>query len=338
VEAAAYHGRPVYFEVQGPWRPSPDRIRTSRSTAPFAIPVAFGVLVLVIGALVVLVQRNIRMGRGDRRGAFRLGLFGFVAVTMGHVFRADHTTEALAEYALLVQIVSQGCYAAIAIWSFYMAAEPAVRRRWPGALISWSRLLAGRASDPLVSRDILVGVLLGLSVVLVMRLGVIAPPWFGAPPPLGTIGVLTTLSSPRHQAYYLFLGSALAIVYAISLLFQVYLLHAVVGRMWLAQALLFSFVFLVSLATGDGTLVDIAVGALFSGLIVFAVTRLGLLSTTIMAYTFVVLVRTPLTLDASVWYAGRSFVTVGLFSALLIASAYLSLGGKPMFGKALLDD
>jgi hypothetical protein len=31
-------------------------------------------------------------------------------------------------------------------------------------------------------------------------------------------------------------------------------------------------------------------------------------------------------------------VTVGLFSALLIASAYLSLGGKPMFGKALLDD
>ncbi len=338
VEAAAYHGRPVYFEVLGPFQPSPDRIRTSGATAPLAIPVAFGVLFLVIGALVVLVRRNVRMGRGDRRGAFRLGLFGFVAVTMGQVFRADHTGEVLVEYALLVQIVSQGCYAAIALWSFYMAAEPAVRRRWPGALISWSRLLAGRAADPLVGRDVLIGVLLGLSVLLVMRLGVIGPPWFGAPPPLGTIGVLTTLSSPRHQAYYLFLGSALAIVYAISLLLQVYLLHAVVGRMWLAQALLFSFVFLVSLATGEGTLVDIAVGALFSGLIVFAVTRLGLLSTTTMAYTFVVLVRTPLTLDASAWYAGRSFVTVGLFSALLIASAYLSLGGKPIFGKALLDD
>ena len=338
VDAAAYHGRVVSFEVHGPWELAPGPRRADPPLVGLAIGVAFGVLALVIGALIVLVLRNLRMGRGDRRGSFRLGLFGFAAITFSQLFRADHTTAALAEYALLVQIVSQGCYAAIAIWSFYMAVEPPVRRRWPNTLISWNRLLAGRAADPLVGRDVLVGVLLGLSVVLVMRLGVVAPPWFGAAPPLGTIGVLTTLSSPRHQAYYLFLGSALAIVYATSLLFQAYLLHAVVRRMWLVQALLFSFVFLVSLATGEGTAVDILVGALFSGLIVFAVTRLGLLSTTIMAYTFVVLVRTPLTLDASAWYAGRSFATVGFFVILLAASAYVSLGGKPLFGKVLLDD
>jgi len=29
---------------------------------------------------------------------------------------------------------------------------------------------------------------------------------------------------------------------------------------------------------------------------------------------------------------------LGLYAALLAGSAYLSLGGKPLFGKALLDD
>ena len=37
-----------------------------------------------------------------------------------------------------------------------------VRRRWPQTMISWSRLLTGQFRDPLVGRDILFGVMLGV--------------------------------------------------------------------------------------------------------------------------------------------------------------------------------
>jgi hypothetical protein len=39
----------------------------------------------------------------------------------------------------------------------YVACEPYVRRLWPEALVSWSRVLAGRLRDPLVGRDVIVG-------------------------------------------------------------------------------------------------------------------------------------------------------------------------------------
>jgi hypothetical protein len=42
-------------------------------------------------------------------------------------------------------------------WSLYIAIEPYVRRHWPDALISWTRLQAGRVRDPLVASHVLAG-------------------------------------------------------------------------------------------------------------------------------------------------------------------------------------
>ena len=47
-------------------------------------------------------------------------------------------------------------------WLAYISAEPYVRRWWPEALVSWARLLAGRGRDPLVGRDVLMGVGIGV--------------------------------------------------------------------------------------------------------------------------------------------------------------------------------
>ena len=49
----------------------------------------------------------------------------------------------------------------------YLALEPIVRRRWPDALVAWTRLLRGRIVDPLVGRDALIGVLGGVVLVLI---------------------------------------------------------------------------------------------------------------------------------------------------------------------------
>ena len=69
IEAAAYRGRPVSFELVAPWTSAsrqPDASRDSRDS------VQTGVILVLLAAAVILARRNLRSGRADRRGAFRL--------------------------------------------------------------------------------------------------------------------------------------------------------------------------------------------------------------------------------------------------------------------------
>ena len=58
--------------------------------------------------------------------------------------------------------VTQPLWAAGLLWVLYLAVEPYVRRFWPATIVSWSRLMARQWRDPLVGRDILFGVALGV--------------------------------------------------------------------------------------------------------------------------------------------------------------------------------
>ena len=68
------------------------------------------------------------------------------------------------------------------VYAIYMALEPDVRRRWPETLIAWSRVLAGRLKDPLVGRDLLLGILVGVVHRLLTQLSQRAPAWLGEAP------------------------------------------------------------------------------------------------------------------------------------------------------------
>jgi serine/threonine-protein kinase len=233
--------------------------------------------------------------------------------------------------------LSQGTYAAIAFWSFYIALEPAVRRRWPHTLISWTRLLSGRFVDPLVARDVLVGILGGLAITLAVRLSDAAPLIFGRPPSISSGTVLTTLSSFRHVAHYFLMTPLLGVLYSLSLLLMLYMARALLRRDWLAQLAIFAFAVVPAASGAEDPVVDVAVSIFFAGLAVSVLTRVGLLASSVLLATFMMTIRVPLTLDPSVWYSGRSFVVLGSFVVLLATSAYVSLGGKPLFGKELLD-
>ena len=68
-------------------------------------------------------------------------------------------------------------------WVVYLAFEPFVRRRWPGRIISWSRVLAGGFRDPLVGRDILIGASAGLGIIACyFYLPRLVQQWLGQPP------------------------------------------------------------------------------------------------------------------------------------------------------------
>src|SRR5439155_18127530 len=45
----------------------------------------------------------------------------------------------------------------------YMALEPYIRRRCPEPLIAWTRLLSGSGRDPMIGRDVLIGITAGLA-------------------------------------------------------------------------------------------------------------------------------------------------------------------------------
>jgi serine/threonine-protein kinase len=53
------------------------------------------------------------------------------------------------------------------IWLIYLALEPFARKRWPVTLVSWGRLLSGNLRDPLIGRDLLIGVLAAVIMQLV---------------------------------------------------------------------------------------------------------------------------------------------------------------------------
>ena len=171
VGAASWLGKPVWFEIISPWS-RPARMQAATDAAGrIARDVAIMFIILsVMMTGVLLARRNLRLGRGDRRGALRVALFTSVFFLLEWLFLAHHVAAVGDEFEAFLLAVAQGVFSGVFIWLIYVAIEPIARRRWPDLLISWSRLLAGRFRDPLVGRDVLVGILFGSGVTLTLSL------------------------------------------------------------------------------------------------------------------------------------------------------------------------
>jgi hypothetical protein len=61
--------------------------------------------------------------------------------------------------------------------AFYLALEPYIRRTWPELLVSWTRTLSGEFNDPLVGRDVFLGILFGAAQVS-LWVSLVAAPFF----------------------------------------------------------------------------------------------------------------------------------------------------------------
>src|SRR5437868_6750837 len=77
------------------------------------------------------------------------------------IFHAHHVASE-AEQTLIGNALAKAAFAGIQFWLIYLALEPWVRRHWPQTMITWSRVVAGKWSDPVVGRDLLFGTLFGI--------------------------------------------------------------------------------------------------------------------------------------------------------------------------------
>jgi hypothetical protein len=77
---------------------------------------------------------------------------------------------------------------------------------------------------------------------------------------------------------------------------------------------------------------------IFWVLAVFLLIRFGLLAFVVQGFFFNLLVQYPLTTHGSAWYSGISLTAILLMAALVFYGFYTSLGGRSVFGGAVLEE
>jgi hypothetical protein len=338
VEAASYAGRPVYFELIDPWdrppAPSDDLGDTRERALGILLLSAF--FIAVVGG-VLLAWKNLRLGRGDRKGAFRLAAFVFAAFMLGWLFSAHHVAtedEAFNFIAELRGTLFLACF----FWVVYLAFEPFVRRRWPGRIVSWSRLLAGDFRDPLVGRDLLVGSVFGVSIILCnFFLADLVPRWMGYPPREPWLDFPATqllgLRSFAHGLTGQIYGSLLQ---PCILLFLLLLFYIILRRERLAALGLWALTALALSLTNSTPGVPFA--ALGAFLYVYVLYRYGLLALVSASFFLHLHIFYPITSEFSAWYAGDFVVALAVSLALAVYGFRVSLGGRTLFRGGLLED
>jgi serine/threonine-protein kinase len=336
IEAAAYHGRPVWFAVLPPWAGPAQMGAGAKPSSPTPVGEA-GVWILALAMPLggfVLARRNLRLGRGDRKGAAGVAVFVFVTYSVARLFRADHVSTFRDELWILIRAFAYPSFWAIQVWLLYMALEPYVRRRWPHVLISWKRLLSGRLRDPLVGRDVLMGTVLGTLMVVLYRGTKLVPVWRGqpmaSPEPFVTGATLTAL---RQVGFRIFVNQFSAVLYAMVFLFMLVLLRMLLRKPWLALPLWCLLVGGPALP-GESPWSSL----LRAVLLLLVLARGGLLAMATTLFFMFVSIEAPFTLDVSAWYASRALPVLAVLVGLVVYAFHTALGGKPMFGGALLED
>lgn len=331
VEAAAYRGKPTYFEIIGAWS---QPVRTGspplslRLQAFLALFVA-GCLALV-AAGVLLARRNLQRGRGHRRGAFKLAVFVFAVYMLSWLIGSSHVPSLRGEFTLFGRAAATAFLTAGMYWLCYIALEPYVRRRWPERIISWSRLLTGGWRDSLVGRDILLGAACGIWLFPFALLCDLLSAKLGRPtiPEMIPPATLLGLSGLIPQFAY----STLAAVFnGLGLFLLLLLTTFLLRREWLSAIALWLLVTVAwGLAFGHSTM-DWIYFALATGMLTVLLLRLGLLVFIIADFYLLHADRYPFTFDFSAWYAPYSHLAV--LTALAIAGYgfYVSLAGHPLF-------
>ena len=156
----------------GPARVAPDSA-AARIVAGIAQIIVLGTITLVAG---IMAYRNYRLGRCDLRRATRLGLAIFALSFLAVMLNVDVAPLTMRALIGPFPIYSIGLGSALVLMACYIAAEPLARSRWPTSLVSWNRLFGGNFSDPMIGRDVLIGLLVGAVMTLIAALAQFAAP------------------------------------------------------------------------------------------------------------------------------------------------------------------
>jgi hypothetical protein len=321
VEAAAHHGRPVAFLVIGPWT-TPWRTASDDSAGETAIGIIISVLALaILVGGTVLARKNLREGRGDRAGAFTLANAVVAALWVLWVCQVHISASLGGMVGVFLLTVCTTVFYGVLFWAIYLALEPFVRRYWPRTLVSWTTLLGGRVRDPIVGRDVLVGVALGVAVALLIRSTMLLAgdtEW----------GPTELLLGVRSIAGLIVMMALYAVRTALFFFFLLFLLRVLLRNQWVA-ALVFVLIFAVLGALESTN--PLAAGAttfVYSTLLAFVVLRWGLTALAVGVLVADLLLLVPATTDLSPFYLGATVFVLSIPIVIASWAFHTSVGGR----------
>ena len=340
VEAAAYRQKPVYFELIGPWtRPERTQEFQFRTGAKIFTVV---IIILFLSFMITGVwfaRKNLQEGRGDRRGAFRLAIYLFSALTVSWIFLTHHYLYLGEFFQLFMPQAMASLFFSSLLWLFYMALEPYVRRWWPHRIVSWTRLLAGDFRDPLIGRDILIGSVFGVAIVVVNYLAYLAFGFFTSFEPT-VAGNLSSLLGLRESVGQFFnLPATFSVFLGLFYLFLLLLLYLLCGRKeWLSSVVAWLLPTVLWGLPARNPMLGLLFGGLIYALVLVVTTRFGLLALIASQFFTLLFATYPMTWDFSVWYASSTIFALCAGVAVVLYGFYISLGGQPVFERGLLRD
>ena len=328
VEAASWRGKPVFFEMIGPWsRPTRMRLPAQTSADKIAQSIGLILIVLILTGAAVLARRQYKKGKGDRVGASRLAVAIFLA-QIAIWLCYGHFVPAFNGVGPLVLAISTGLFFACITWVLYMALEPFVRRLWPQTIISWTRLMSGRVRDPLVGRDVIFGVMLGLTWVMIYVISLtVATTRFGGAPLVTSTDYL--ISGRSALGAWLFQLPS-AIQGTLSFFIMLVILRILLRNRWAAAAGFTLFFTALKMLGSTQPTFDAVVAVLIYGIAAFSLVRFGLVTLFVAVFVANLMLNVPITLDFSRWYATAAIsVPVGML-AIAVWAFYTALGGQKL--------
>ena len=328
LEAASWRGEPVWLRTVAPWeRPERDGPAAPENPGAFVFVLA---VVVVVFAFAALARHNVRLGRSDLRGTFRVGAAIGLSFILASMLVNRWAIEPIPVWYWMIHLP---LFPPLAASLIYLGVEPFLRRRWPHRLIAWARLLEGRFSDPLVGREILLGSLAGAAIVL----GHCAPRVLEGTHDLDLL--LISLPLGRAADFWSYIASAFSdgLMQGLGSFAMILLLRVVFRRDWAAFVGLGLVWALVGINSWNVSAVQV-IGLALAVVCLVLSARVGVFALVVAGVTSDLLgICTPLTLDFSRWYAWRTGVIALLVFAIVAWGFRAVMGRRRLLPGAMFE-
>ena len=277
--------------------------------------IATAFLVAMFITALILAVRNLRLGRADVRGAFRVTLLTMACSFLGSgiLISPDRALpDVLADRNLGHDLLRHShCRVLLGL-------EPIIRRRQPEWLTSWARLLEGQWLDSRVGRDFLIGLAGGLLMLLTGALIKMGP---------ARAGDYQAAAVGGWLAFSLLLRTSAAITMAFLLLLSLVVAQIVLRRKWLGWLIWVpvTALFLISPFNAAGFGLGLLRAAVLAALIRIG----GLWSVAVALFAYVLMNDEYLTTQIGAWYGGVTVTVLLAVGVLLAWGLIASLRGRP---------
>jgi uncharacterized membrane protein YfcA len=325
VEAAAWHGMPVFFSISGDWQP-----RNNAEPVERPRRVAATISTVMTAMAIVLAWRNFRRRRGDRNGALRVSIGTFIIALTGALLGTSWPAVAMERLGWTFELVSESLGVAALAYVLYLAVEPYLRQRWPDRLISWSRLLAARFRDPMVGRDILIGLVGSTAYALISVL---------------TPVIASLLSTPQAAPLLRGTSALLGVTNTIALALSMILSAAGVAFLNMTVLVVATIVLRKRIAAGavllllhfaiyrSAVTIPLLVAISLAFLMTYIAYRFGLLTVFVMYAFYLMIYLFPVV--PVPWATALAAIVYVAFAAVAVWAFHTSLGGQSPFADTL---